>query len=166
MNPKSKDANFLDDIENINDLDDDEILALIKNDGQKDKQKTEAKDIDIFEEVECKISIYLFTKTNKFRRFMMRLFKHTYFERFILFLIITSSIKLAVDSYTSEYPEDSIVSKVSLYFDYTFTALFTLEALIKVIALGFIFEKGSYLRESWNILDFFIVVTTLLDISV
>lgn len=33
---------------------------------------------------------------------------------------------------------------------------------IKIIALGFIFNKGSYLRDPWNILDFFIVVTSLL----
>lgn len=33
---------------------------------------------------------------------------------------------------------------------------------IKILALGFLFNKGSYLRDPWNILDFFIVVTSLL----
>lgn len=33
---------------------------------------------------------------------------------------------------------------------------------IKILALGFLFNKGSYLRDAWNILDFFIVVTSLL----
>ena len=96
----------------------------------------------------------------------MKVFKHNYFERFILVLIILSSIKLAIDSYIADRPEHDVVSIISLYFDYAFTIMFTLEAMIKVVALGFIFDKGSYLRESWNVLDFFIVVTTLLDISV
>lgn len=39
------------------------------------------------------------------------------------------------------------------------------EALIKIIAFGFVIDQGSYLRESWNILDFFIVVTSLIDLS-
>jgi hypothetical protein len=53
-----------------------------------------------------------------------------------------------------------------LYFDYFFSALFTLEALFKIFTLGFVLDKGSYLRETWNILDFFIVVSSLLDLSI
>lgn len=33
---------------------------------------------------------------------------------------------------------------------------------IKIIAFGFLFNKGAYLRDVWNILDFIIVVTSLL----
>jgi len=46
-----------------------------------------------------------------------------------------------------------------------FTAVFALESLIKALSLGFIMEKGTYLRESWSKLDFFIVVTSLIDAS-
>lgn len=51
LNPKSKEGEFLDEIENINDLDDDEILALIKNDVRRGKKHIEAKTLDIFYEV-------------------------------------------------------------------------------------------------------------------
>jgi len=44
-----------------------------------------------------------------------------------------------------------------------FTYFFTLEALMKSIAYGFILDKNSYLRENWSVLDFFIVVISLLD---
>ena len=37
---------------------------------------------------------------------------------------------------------------------------------MKSIAYGFIVDKGSYLREYWNMLDFFIVVTSILDLTV
>ncbi len=33
---------------------------------------------------------------------------------------------------------------------------------LKIIGLGFIFNKGSYLRDYWNILDFIIVTTAYL----
>ena len=39
-----------------------------------------------------------------------------------------------------------------------FLALFTFEALIKIIALGFITKPRTYLRKGWNILDFVVVV--------
>ena len=35
--------------------------------------------------------------------------------------------------------------------DYVTTTIFTIEALLKIIALGFLFNgKRSYLRDSWN----------------
>jgi hypothetical protein len=36
---------------------------------------------------------------------------------------------------------------------------------LKSLANGFVLEKGSYLRESWNQLDFFIVVTSIIDLT-
>jgi len=41
-----------------------------------------------------------------------------------------------------------------------FTILYSLEMIIKIMGLGFIFNEGAYLRESWNILDFIIVVSS------
>jgi hypothetical protein len=29
--------------------------------------------------------------------------------------------------------------------------------IIKIVALGFLFNKGAYLRDPWNVLDFIIV---------
>ena len=37
--------------------------------------------------------------------------------------------------------------------------------IIKVISLGYAMDKGSYLRDSWNILDFCIVFSSLIDMS-
>ena len=34
---------------------------------------------------------------------------------------------------------------------------------MKIIALGFAMDKGSYLRDSWNRLDYFIVMTSIID---
>lgn len=35
--------------------------------------------------------------------------------------------------------------------------------VLKILALGFVFKKGSYLRDPWNILDFVVVSTGYLE---
>ena len=42
--------------------------------------------------------------------------------------------------------------------EYGFLTIFTLEAVIKIIAYGFVIHQNSYLRNHWNRLDFVIVV--------
>ena len=40
-----------------------------------------------------------------------------------------------------------------------FLGIFTVEASLKILALGLILHRGSYLRNMWNIMDFIVVVT-------
>ena len=40
-----------------------------------------------------------------------------------------------------------------------FIGIFCFEAGIKIVALGFAFHKGSYLRNGWNVMDFVVVLT-------
>ena len=47
--------------------------------------------------------------------------------------------------------------------DFAVNICFYIECVFKIIALGFAMDEGSYLRDSWNKLDFFIVVTTAID---
>jgi len=48
---------------------------------------------------------------------------------------------------------------VSNMFDTYFQSFYTIEMSMKIFALGFVWNDGSYLRNGWNVLDFFIVVT-------
>ena len=49
------------------------------------------------------------------------------------------------------------MSNNSANIDMGFLIIYTVEMILKVIALGFIMEKNSYLRDPWNILDFIVV---------
>ena len=89
--------------------------------------------------------------------------KHKWFDRVIMLLIFLSSLKLATDTYMDGLSEDSALLLISDISDALFTWAFAIECLVRVIALGFIMDSGSYLRDSWNQLDFFIVVTSLVD---
>jgi hypothetical protein len=41
--------------------------------------------------------------------------------------------------------------------EYVFTIIYTIEALIKCIARGFILKKFTFLRDPWNWLDFIVI---------
>uniref|UniRef100_A0A671G4D9 Voltage-dependent N-type calcium channel subunit alpha-1B n=1 Tax=Rhinolophus ferrumequinum TaxID=59479 RepID=A0A671G4D9_RHIFE len=43
-----------------------------------------------------------------------------------------------------------------------FIGIFCFEAGIKIVALGFVLHKGSYLRNGWNVMDFVVVLTGIL----
>ena len=80
-----------------------------------------------------------------------------------MLLIGFSSIKLATESYFVDEPEGSTVLTVSEDLDKVFNHCFNVECVLKILALGFAMDEGSYLRDSWNKLDFFIVVTSNID---
>ncbi len=52
------------------------------------------------------------------------------------------------------YPEkkNRLKNKIVHYSDYYFTTVFTVELILKVVGMGFVFEKNTYLRDGWNII--------------
>ena len=80
-----------------------------------------------------------------------------------MLLIALSSTKLALESYFINLDKDHQIVKISEELDFIFNYLFIVEMVLKIIAIGFAMDEGSYLRDSWNGLDFFIVVTSIVD---
>ena len=134
---------------------DDELLVL----AQVRKEKKN----DYFEDVKCKDSFFIFSKKNIIRQIMYKIINMRNFDSFILFLIFLSSIKLSIDKSINEINPE--IYNISQKIDTFFTIAFIIEAFIKACALGFLMDKGSYLRESWNVLDFLIVCISLIDLN-
>lgn len=63
-----------------------------------------------------------------------------------------------------EDPTNEENSAFSIIIENLFLSLYTLEMLLKIIGLGFVVNKGSYLRDPWNILDFIIVTLAYVQI--
>lgn len=83
-----------------------------------------------------------------------------------MLLIILSSLKLATDTYSDSWEGNALVETImDDILDNTFTILFLLEMVVKLIALGCVMDDGSYLRDNWNRLDFFIVNTSIIELS-
>ncbi|KAJ8395443.1 hypothetical protein AAFF_G00031770 [Aldrovandia affinis] len=82
----------------------------------------------------------------------------TPFEYMILTTIIANCIVLALEQHLpgdDKTPMSKRLEKTEPYF----IGIFCLEAGIKVVALGFVFHKGSYLRNGWNVMDFIVVLS-------
>ena len=116
-------------------------------------------------------SLFIFGPENRLRLMLNSVVSHKYFEYTIILLIILSSITLALDSAKLQ---DSIeqceagkpcgaktILDVLAQLDLAFVFLFTIEAALKIVVMGFAFHPGSYLRNAWNVLDFFIVIVGL-----
>lgn len=83
-----------------------------------------------------------------------------WFERFILFCILISSFTLAIYDYSLS---EEYYNKVLEGIGDVLTYIFILEAFIKIVAMGLVLHQRAYLRDMWNVLDFIIVITGILD---
>ena len=89
-------------------------------------------------------------------------FRH--YDNIVLSLIFISTILLTLDNPLND--QNGTLSKVLEIFDIALTISFTLECVINIIVLGLIFNgQKSYLKDSWNILDFLIVIFSLINIA-
>jgi hypothetical protein len=50
-------------------------------------------------------------------------------------------------------------NKLTDIFSMCFSIVYTIEAILRIIALGFVVHKKSYLREPWNLIDFIVVIS-------
>ncbi|CAM9577467.1 unnamed protein product, partial [Choristocarpus tenellus] len=122
----------------------------------------------------AKTSLYIFDELSPIRVACVKTTAHPWFDRFILFLILLNSIVLALTEWSvidnepkSANVGDPVVdgswrNRLLFESEPIFTAFFSLEFVLKVIAQGMYQGQGSYLRDTWNILDFVVVVTALL----
>lgn len=84
------------------------------------------------------------------------------FTNFILLCIVVSSILLAVDGPALDDKSDT--KKVINMLDIVFTAIFVVEMTSKIIAMGFAFTPDAYIKDSWNQLDFVIVIVSVVSL--
>jgi hypothetical protein len=83
----------------------------------------------------------------------------TIFETVTILVIVANSFVLALEDPTAE--DQSPLFKV---IDDVFLVCYTVEMVLKIIGLGFIMGKGAYIRDSWNILDFVIVMSAYVSL--
>ena len=84
----------------------------------------------------------------------------SWFDYLILFMIFVNCVEMAIK------PSCEVLQKNNInYYDqleFFFQVFYTVEMVIKILALGLFFGKYSYFRDPWNILDFLIVAESWL----
>lgn len=91
--------------------------------------------------------------TNPFRSKIIAFTINKWFDRFILIVIFANCAFLSMEN------EVEIVTEHSEKIDEIFLYIYTLEMALKIISMGFFMRPYSYLRDSWNILDFLVVAS-------
>uniref|UniRef100_A0A8B9CFH9 Voltage-dependent L-type calcium channel subunit alpha n=1 Tax=Anser brachyrhynchus TaxID=132585 RepID=A0A8B9CFH9_9AVES len=124
-------------------------------------------------------SFFIFSPTNKFRMLCHRIVNATWFTNFILLFILLSSISLAAED---PIRAESFRNQILGYFDIGFTSVFTVEIVLKLpvpcsaslltppapqmTAYGAFLHKGSFCRNSFNILDLLVVAVSLISMGI
>lgn len=104
-----------------------------------------------------KDALFCLTVSNPIRRGCITLVEWKPFDLFILANIFATCVVLALMNPDPAEDTSEInlkLNKAEIFFMIVFAG----EAIIKIIAMGFVLHPGAYLRNGWNILDFSIVL--------
>mmetsp|Transcript_7040 Transcript_7040/g.10352 ORF Transcript_7040/g.10352 Transcript_7040/m.10352 type:complete len:1813 (+) Transcript_7040:1-5439(+) len=98
------------------------------------------------------------------RVFLQKFFSFILVEYFLLFCVTISSILLAVEE--PHVTRESVLGLILFIFNIIFASIFLVEMCLKIVMLGVIWNKHSYFRDWWNVLDFVIVVISILTLVI
>ncbi len=90
------------------------------------------------------------------------MFDSQYFDLCSNFMVVFSTVLLAIDNPLDDpLSEKQVALKI---LDYLTTSIFALEAVVKIVVFGLLFNgPESYFRTVWNLLDSFVVGISLVS---
>ncbi|XP_041373843.1 sodium channel protein 1 brain-like [Gigantopelta aegis] len=100
-------------------------------------------------------SFFLFPPWKLFRKMAIYIATNQFFDYFIILTILTNCVFLAMPN--------MMFTEMS---EYVFLAIYTLEMCVKVTARGFFLDHYTYLRDPWNWLDFIVIVSAFLTLTI
>ncbi|XP_073732357.1 calcium channel, voltage-dependent, L type, alpha 1D subunit, a isoform X9 [Misgurnus anguillicaudatus] len=128
-------------------------------------------------------AFFIFSNTNPFRVACHKLINHHIFTNLILVFIMLSSASLAAEdpirnfsfrniilgyfdyAFTAIFTVE-IMLKVLGYADYVFTSMFTFEIVLKMTTYGAFLHKGAFCRNYFNLLDLLVVGVSLVSFGI
>nr|XP_051708281.1 voltage-dependent L-type calcium channel subunit alpha-1D isoform X10 [Oryctolagus cuniculus] len=108
-------------------------------------------------------AFFILSKTNPVRVGCHKLINHHIFTNLILVFIMLSSAALAAEDPIRSH---SFRNTILGYFDYAFTAIFTVEILLKMTTFGAFLHKGAFCRNYFNLLDMLVVGVSLVSFGI
>ncbi|XP_062714461.1 voltage-dependent calcium channel type A subunit alpha-1 isoform X5 [Aedes albopictus] len=108
-------------------------------------------------------SLFIFAEDNFIRKATKFIIEWPPFEYAVLLTIIANCVVLALEEHLPHGDKTVLAQKLELTESY-FLCIFTIEAALKIVALGLVLHADSYLRNIWNMMDFFVVFTGLITL--
>ncbi|XP_054451476.1 sodium channel protein type 11 subunit alpha [Pteronotus mesoamericanus] len=109
----------------------------------------------------AKRALFIFGPFNSVRSLAIRISIHSLFSMFIICTVIINCVFMA----TAGGKESNATDSNYTYAEYVFTGIYIFEALIKILARGFILDEFSFLRDPWNWLDSIVIAIAFLTYS-
>uniref|UniRef100_A0A3B5MGC3 Ion transport domain-containing protein n=1 Tax=Xiphophorus couchianus TaxID=32473 RepID=A0A3B5MGC3_9TELE len=112
-------------------------------------------------------SLFIFAEDNIIRKYARRIIEwpYPYMKSMICYMILATitanCVVLALEQHLPGEDKTPMAKRLEKTEPY-FIGIFCFEAGIKLVALGFVFHKGSYLRNGWNVMDFIVVLSGIL----
>ncbi|XP_039643845.1 voltage-dependent T-type calcium channel subunit alpha-1G isoform X3 [Perca fluviatilis] len=110
------------------------------------------------------VVFFYMKQTTRPRSWCLKMVSNPWFERASMLVILLNCVTLGMFHPCEDIVCDSERCKILQNFDDFIFAFFAIEMVIKMVALG-IFGKKCYLGDTWNRLDFFIVLAGMLEYS-
>lgn len=110
-------------------------------------------------------SLFLFAEDHPLRRLTKFIIEWPPFEYTVLVTIIANCLVMAMEEHLPGGDRSTLAQKLEVTEPY-FLCIFCFEAFCKIIALGLILHENSYLRNAWNIMDFFVISTAYVKLIV
>jgi len=110
------------------------------------------------------VSLLFLGKENPLRLPLVRLVTFPLFEWFMLLVIFANCITLAMDT-NQPGLMDTAKGHALRISNYLFIGIFMVECACKIVAYGLVLVPHTYLRDGWNILDFIVVISGILDLA-
>jgi len=88
---------------------------------------------------------------------LIRLVNSHLFDSFIIVCILLNTLVLAM----TWYDQGNAIQQVLINVNFAFMAIFTIEAILKLIAM-----KLAYFKDGWNVFDFIVVVATIVALII
>ena len=106
----------------------------------------------------------MFKGDSRFRLAMIWLMEWKIFKFFVLVAVLINAVIMAIHSF--KFRIDTSMDEITSLEDLSskiFVSIFMIEFSVKVVAMGYVLQKNSYLRSGWNVLDFVCLLTGLLE---
>ncbi|XP_053424672.1 voltage-dependent T-type calcium channel subunit alpha-1G isoform X6 [Nycticebus coucang] len=110
------------------------------------------------------VVFFYLSQDSRPRSWCLRTVCNPWFERISMLVILLNCVTLGMFRPCEDIACDSRRCRILQAFDDFIFAFFAVEMVVKMVALG-IFGKKCYLGDTWNRLDFFIVIAGMLEYS-
>ncbi|XP_012892421.1 PREDICTED: voltage-dependent T-type calcium channel subunit alpha-1G isoform X16 [Dipodomys ordii] len=110
------------------------------------------------------VVFFYLSQDSRPRSWCLRTVCNPWFERISMLVILLNCVTLGMFRPCEDIACDSQRCRILQAFDDFIFAFFAVEMVVKMVALG-IFGKKCYLGDTWNRLDFFIVIAGMLEYS-